>query len=160
MISRAHPPLTPGRLKITFVAKSDLKATPTIMVRTGIAPWRVSTRAATVLDLLRHQSWVGGLEPVARVLKDLASAVDDKELRKALDALDQVSTAQRFGFLLDRLELKRLADSVSDWLGNRASDRSPQPLELGTRRRSNLKTDPRWRVAFDPVHVNQLLELR
>jgi predicted transcriptional regulator of viral defense system len=160
MISRAHLPLTPGRLKVTFVAKANLHATPTVTVRTGVAPWRVSTRAATALDLLRHQDWVGGLESVARILKDIGSVIEAAELRDALNALDQVSTAQRLGFLLERLKLKELADSVSKWLGSRAHARAPQALELGTPLPSNLKTDPHWRVTFDPWRLSQALEIR
>lgn len=159
MISRAHLPLTPGRLKITFVAKSNLAGTPTVTVRTGVAPWRVSTRAATALDLLRHQDWVGGLEPVARILNNLGSAIEAKELHDALDALDQVSTAQRLGFLLERLKHKALADLVSKWLGSRANARAPQSLELGTPLPSNLKTDLRWRVVFDPRRLSHAIAL-
>jgi predicted transcriptional regulator of viral defense system len=159
MISRPHPSLTPGRLKISFTVKRNLEATPTVMVTGGVAPWRVSTKAATVLDLLRHQATVGGLESVVRVLRDFAPSIKPTELRAALDALDQRSTAQRLGFLLDRLDHPALAKVTSAWLGA-STHRMPQRLELGTAAPRDLDTDDRWRVAFDPVRVNLALELQ
>lgn len=152
MMSRAHAPLTPGRLEITFIEKRGLEATPTVEVSTGIAPWRVSTRAVTVLDLLRHQEIVGGLETVVRVLRDLAPSIKSQELRAALDALDQRSTAQRLGFLLDRLAQRKLTGVVSSWLGTR-SHRLPQRLELGTTGSRTLETDNYWHIAFDPARI-------
>lgn len=157
MVSSARLPLSPGRLKVTFTAKRGLKATPTTEVSTGVAPWRVSTRAVTVLDLLRHQEAVGGLETVVRVLRDLAPFIKAQELRAALHALDQRSAAQRLGFLLDRLGNPKLAGVVSSWLGAR-SHRSPQRLELGTAASGGLETDKHWHVAFDPARVNLVLE--
>jgi predicted transcriptional regulator of viral defense system len=157
MISRVRPPLTPGRLKITFVEKRGLEATPTVEVSTGVAPWRVSNRAVTVLDLLRHQETVGGLEAVVKILRDLAPSIKPPELR---EALDQRSTAQRLGFLLERLGNRKLTKVVAAWLGLRRH-RAPQPLELGialSRRR--LETNLQWHVAFDPARVKLALELQ
>ena len=159
IISRAHLPLTPGRLKITFTAKRNLQMTPTVTVSTGVAPWRVSTKAATVLDLLRHQEGVGGLETVVRVLRDFVSSIKAAELRTALEALDQRSSAQRLGFLLDRLGHPGLAKVVSAWIGA-SGHRLPQRLELGTAPSRSLDTDNNWQVAFDPVRVGLALELQ
>lgn len=157
MVSHPRPPLTPGRLKITFTAKRGLDATPTVKVSSGVAPWRVSTRAATVLDLLRHQEAVGGLETVVRALRDLAPSIKPQELRVALHALDQRSAAQRLGFLLDRLSNPKLTGVVSSWLGAR-SHRLPQRLELGTTGSRGLETDKHWHVAFDRARLSLLLE--
>jgi predicted transcriptional regulator of viral defense system len=159
LTSRVRPPLTPGRLKITFVEKRGLEVTPTVEVSTGVAPWRVSTRASTVLDLLRHQDTIGGLEALVKALRDLAPSIKSPELREALDALDQRSTAQRLGFLLDRLGNRKLARVVSSWLGAR-SHRAPQPLELGIVPSRRLETDNHWHVAFDPARVKLALELQ
>ena len=159
MVSRIRPALTPGRLKIAFVEKRGLEATPTIEVSTGVAPWCVSTRAATVLDLLRHQETIGGLEAVVRVMRDLASAIEPTELLAALDALNQRSAAQRLGFLFDRLGKQRLARVVHSWLGDR-SHRLPQRLELGVAPSRHLETDNHWHVAFDPTRVKLVLELQ
>ena len=94
------------------------------------------------------------------MLKNLGSAIEAKELYDALEALDQVSTAQRLGFLLDRLKHQDLAALVSKWLGSRAGARAPQSLELGTPLPSNLKTDLRWRIMFDPRRLSHALEIR
>lgn len=158
MISHVRPALTPGRLKITFVEKRGLAAAPTAEVSTGVAPWRVSTRAVTVLDLLRHQETVGGLEAVVRVLRDLAPLIEPAELKSALDALVQRSAAQRLGFLLDLLGNRKLARVVFSWLGA-SSHKTPQRLELGITPSRRLETDSRWHIAFDPARVKVALEL-
>src|SRR5271169_6597424 len=46
MLSRPHPPLTPGRLQVTFTSKKNIEGTPITVVKSGVAPWRVSSRAA------------------------------------------------------------------------------------------------------------------
>ena len=159
MISRAHPALTPGRLRLRFTVKRNLNATPTVMVTNSVAPWRVSTKAATVLDLLRHQAAAGGLESVVRVLRDLAPSITTTELRTALAALDQRSTAQRLGFLLERLSHPVLAKVTLAWLST-STHRMPQRLELGIVSLDKLDTDKRWNIAFDPMRVQLALELQ
>jgi predicted transcriptional regulator of viral defense system len=157
VVSRARPSLTPGRLKLNFYPKRYLERTPTVMVSTGVAPWKVSTRAATVLDLIRHQKLVGGLEAIVRVLKDLSAQITAIELRSALEALDQRSAAQRFGFLLDRINRHKLAEVVHEWLGN-TGHHVPQSLELGTETPGKLVQDSRWYISFDQRRVDLALE--
>jgi predicted transcriptional regulator of viral defense system len=160
MLSRPHPPLTPGRLKVTFTAKKNIEATPTTVVKSGVAPWRVSSRAATLLDLIRHQSDIGGIEAIARVAKDLSRDLTRADLFASLDALDKVSTAQRLGFILDRLELGVCARHVATWLGARPNFRTSQPLERGTTHSQNTETDSCWKVRYDPNRLSILEEFK
>ena len=160
MLSRPHPPLTPGRLKVTFTAKKNIEATPTTVVKSGVAPWRVSSRAATLLDLIRHQSDVGGLEAVARVARDFARDLTREDLFASLDAHDTNSTAQRLGFIFDRLELATGARHVAAWLKARHDLKGLQPLELGTDHLQNTETDSRWKVRYDPHRLSILEDLK
>lgn len=157
VVSRPRAPITAGRLTLTFVTKRSAAATPTETVSRGVAPWRVSTPAATVLDVVRYQDSVGGLEAVVRVLVDLAPAITPTGLRAALEALGERSSAQRLGFLLDRAGQERLAQVVATWLGRRAH-RVPQPLEIGIADRKMPEVDRRWHVAFDPARLALALE--
>jgi hypothetical protein len=159
MLSRPHPPLTPGRLKVTFTAKKNIHPTPTILVKSGVAPWRVSSRAATLLDLIRHQAGVGGLEAVSRVAKDFSRDLTREDLFASLEAHDKNSTAQRLGFILDQLKLATCARQVADWLKARPGAKGPQPLELGTEHQQNTETDSRWQVRYDPARLSILEEL-
>ncbi|MDI9690135.1 type IV toxin-antitoxin system AbiEi family antitoxin domain-containing protein [Burkholderia cenocepacia] len=130
MLSRPRPTLTAGRLRVDFFSKTNLKATPIVVERGGVASWRVSTREATLLDLVRHQSVIGGIEAVARVARDFSGALQGDALILAMDALNQVPAAQRLGFVLDRLALAKPAARVMRWLRERSGKRlTPQPLE-------------------------------
>jgi hypothetical protein len=157
VLSLAHPALTPGSIRVRFTAKHNADATPTVTVRDGMTPWRVSTRAATLLDLLRHQPAAGGLESVVRIVKEFARAIEDTDLREALDALAQVSTAQRLGFLLDRLQFSHLARLVWEWLGPAVRERALQPLEPGASAARPADSDRRWRISFDPDRMSRVL---
>ncbi len=158
MMARSHAPITAGRLAITFVMKRSAAATPTEVVSSGVAPWRVSTPAATVLDVVRYQDSVGGLESVVRVLGDLVPAITTTDLHAALEALGERSSAQRLGFLLERTGKERLARVVATWLDRRAH-RVSQPLETGVADRKLSEVDRRWRVAFDPARLALALEV-
>ena len=70
-MGRPRLALRPGRLKVDFFSKRAIAETPTTLVTSGVAPWRVSTREATLLDLIRHQPVIGGIESVVRIAHDL-----------------------------------------------------------------------------------------
>ena len=160
MLSKPHVPLTPGRLHVVFVAKAGIARTPTTTVSSDVAPWRVSTRAATLLDLTRHQTVVGGLEAVARIARDLAPSIEEREIIAALDALDQVPAVQRLGFLLQTLQCNVLAGAVYGWLRGRSDIGVPQPLELGNPNVDQTSKDRRWNVRFDRVNAARIAEFQ
>lgn len=160
MLSKPRAPLTPGRLRVVFFAKAQIVGTPTTIVRSGTAPWRVSTRAATLLDLMRHQVVVGGLEAIARIARDLSSDIAAGELTIALNALGQIPTAQRLGFLLQHLECNRLAGEIFAWARGRSDLSVHQPLELGAPIADQTVRDRRWNIRFDPVSAARLAEFR
>jgi predicted transcriptional regulator of viral defense system len=160
MLSRPHPPLSPGRLKVTFTAKKNIEATPIIVIKSGVAPWRVSSRAATLLDLIRHQSDVGGIEVIARIAKDFAGDLTREDLLASLDALDQAPAAQRLGYIFDQLKITTCAKHVAAWLDARSDFKTPQPLELGTTLSKRMELDLRWRIRYDQNRLSILEELK
>jgi len=161
MLSRPHPPLTPGLLKISFYAKTCLATTPTVAVRNATGGFRVSTRAATLLDLFRHQAEIGGVTVIGRVLRDLAPSVGGAELVSALGALNSTSTAQRFGFLCDQLAESRLASGVFEWMVRREREIGIKPLELGgVCGMPQTLVERRWKIAFNAASVARLSALQ
>jgi len=160
MLSRPHPPLSPGLLKVTFTAKKNIEVTPTTVVKSGVAPWQVSSRAATLLDLIRHQSDVGGIEAIARVTKDFSRDLTREDLFASLDALNQVPAAQRLGYIFDQLKMTACARHVAAWLNARHDFKGPQPLELGTTLSQSMETDSRWKIRFDPNRLSILEEIK
>ena len=158
MVSRPRRPVQVGRLKVEFIVKRSLNATPVARERTRVAHLRVSTREATVLDLIRHQDAIGGLEAVARVAKDLAPKMTSSGMRDALSGLGQVPAAQRLGFVLQHLGCERLCASVSSWLQKRR--RNVQPLATQQPNTCAYLIDDNWAVEYTPAQLEQLKEVR
>jgi predicted transcriptional regulator of viral defense system len=158
MISKPRPALTLGKLKVEFFSKRSLENTPTIVVATGVAPWRVSTREATLFDLVRHQTVVGGIESIARIARDFGPELLGNNMIQAANASGQVPAAQRLGFLLDRLQLQRPANRLNEWLSSR---RVPiQALELGETGEQEVQlVDARWNIRYNMKHLRMLEEV-
>lgn len=149
IVSRPRRTLSVGKYHIEFVVKKTIGNTPVVLERSPVAPFRVSTREATVLDLIRHQTAYGGLQVVARVVCDLAGEMTSAGIRDALRALGQCSAAQRLAFILARLGHDQLAAAVESWLLQRRQRRTVQPLEPqqdsnGAKRR----VDEKWLVQY------------
>lgn len=158
MVSKPRLPLVPGHLKVTFFSKRALARTPTVMVTSGVAPWRVSTREATLLDLIRHQSSIGGIESVVRIARDLAPEIESRGLTQSLDALGQAPVAQRLGYVFDRFGLKKLVRPVSAWLECRRTMLQPLELQVAADE-GGLAIDARWNVRYDMKRLHLFEEL-
>lgn len=157
MVSRPHRPVEVGKLRVQFVVKRQLEATPVSKERTRVASLRVSSREATLLDLIRHQATIGGLEAVARVAKDLAPKMTLTGLHEALSGLDQVPAAQRLGFILEHLGSLRLASGVDKWVRQRRM--TVQPLVTPRADSSAHLLDPKWAVTYTPSELEQVREV-
>lgn len=158
MVSRPRRPVRVGKLKVEFIAKKSLETTPVARERTRVAHLRVSTREATMLDLIRHQNVIGGLEAVARVAKDLAPKMTASGVQDALSGLGQVPAAQRLGFVLQHLGSDRLAASVAGWLQTRR--RNLQPMVTPQPDTGAHFVDDNWAVAYTPGQLEQLKEVK
>jgi predicted transcriptional regulator of viral defense system len=158
MVSRARRSVAVGAHRLDFTVKARLKETPTVMVRGDVAPWRVSTREATLLDLLRAQVCIGGIEAVARVSNDLAKKLEADEMTRALDGLDHTSTAQRLGFLLEALGHVRPARRVRSWIASRRT--ASIPLELQAPDDCFLELNKDWGVLYAPGRLSFLAEIQ
>ncbi|MFP5466617.1 MAG: type IV toxin-antitoxin system AbiEi family antitoxin [Gammaproteobacteria bacterium] len=157
MVSRPRRPVQVGKLNVEFITKRSLDTTPVSRERTRVAHLRVSTREATVLDLIRHQDAIGGLEAVARVAKDLAPKMTPSGVKDAISSLDQVPAAQRLGFVLQHLGSERLSASVSSWLNKQR--KSLQPLVNSQPDAGAVLTDYTWAVEYTPAQLEEIKEL-
>ncbi len=155
MVSRARRSIVLGKLGVEFVSKKNIANTPVEVVRAGRAPWRVSTREATLLDLFRHSSAVGGLEAVGRVTRDFLPTLRKEALQTALQAMDQLLVAQRLGFVLEALGSHKYANIVSGWLASKPL--TTQPLERDTEAH---ELHARWRLRFSPQQLSLLEDLK
>jgi predicted transcriptional regulator of viral defense system len=158
VVQEQRGPIEAGRQKVVFVSKADAARTPVTDVARDRGRLRVSTREATLLDLVRHQDKIGGIEAIARIIKDFGPDMKPSSMLRALDAMGQVSVAQRLGFLLERMGLLQMADLVADWLGpRRVVRRTLSESDLGV---DELLMDERWAVRYSGNQQRLLEELR
>jgi len=167
MLDRRRPSIAAGQIRVDFTPKRNSSATPVSSIRTGVAGLRVSTREATLLDLMRHQTEVGGMDAIARIANDFASDMSAQGITEALNALDFVPTAQRLGFVLDHLGAARLANAVAAWLvGKRANVQQIAPTYADSLSvapsvaESTPAFSERWRIRFTEAQMQNIQEIR
>ena len=87
--------------------------------KTDTGTMKISSAALTALDLLRYPQASGGLDTVATVLSELASAIEPDELASLSTTVER-SVVQRLGYLLDWVGEDRLTDRMLDVLRTKA----------------------------------------
>ena len=135
-----------GRIQVRFFVKRGIEQTPLRQPAGAYAPVRVSTPEATVLDLVGYASRIGGIEQAYDTLIPLLPLIRIGELRRALDAEQSTTSAQRLGYLLERSGADRLADVVQEWLPAKTQWCS---LGSGPVDEPRLRRSQRWRILTD-----------
>ena len=69
--------------------------------------YKVSSPALTIVDLLHHQTKLGGINRMLAVIEELSEELNESDLVELLDWYPNKSTLQRFGFLLEELEINK-----------------------------------------------------
>ncbi|MBI5510428.1 MAG: type IV toxin-antitoxin system AbiEi family antitoxin [Deltaproteobacteria bacterium] len=137
------PMMLAGRARLRFVVKRGVKATPTESRKTDTGAMAVSTPEATALDLVRYPKASGGLGNVATVLSELVERLDGPRLAKVARSEGERATAQRLGYLLDRIGGGGVSGELARWIGK--SRARVVPLRP-TRVIRGLPKDEKWRV--------------
>ena len=119
MTGSPRRPLEVGELRVHFFMKRRIAKTPTQELANAYAPTQVSTPAATAFDLIRYADRIGGIGRAAETLRPLLPKISPVDLRKALEAEEEIATAQRLGYVLEKLEQPKLAAVVHEWLPRR-----------------------------------------
>jgi hypothetical protein len=139
---RPRRPLSLGRIRVRFYVKRAAARTPVTELPGAYAPLRVATPEATAIDLVRYAQALGGIDRAVETLRPLAARLKRPALRAALEAEGELASAQRLGFILDRLGYQRLADTVERALPRRlAQVRLDSGAKGGSHR---FEPDRRW----------------
>jgi predicted transcriptional regulator of viral defense system len=134
MVPKARRPVEVGRHKLVFFERSRIPEMPVAWHETTHGRFKVSSPALTALELVARQQMAGGIARVMEVLQGLMPEITNKGLRVALDALDEIPTAQRVGVLLNLASQPDLADHVATWLDTKRTRRialSPGSSDTG-----------------------------
>ena len=67
--------------------------------------YKVSSPALTIVDLIHHQSKLGGINRMLATIEELTEEIRESDLVELLSWYPNKSTLQRFGFLLEALEI-------------------------------------------------------
>jgi len=139
-----------GRIRIQFFVKRTLEQTPTQPLANAFAPLQVSTPEATAFDLIRYAARIGGIGRVAETIAPLLPLMRPAELRRVLKIEDEPATAQRLGFVLEKLRATDLAKVVKNWL---PSNLIVVPLVPGARR--DAPEIKRWKILNNAVEFER-----
>lgn len=131
-----------GELRVHFFVKRRIEKTPTQELANAYAPTKVSTLAATAFDLVRYADRIGGVGRAIETLRPLLPKISATELRQVLEAEEEIATAQRLGYVLERSGQPKLAAIVDDWLPRRRQI----PLAVHATGAKEPVLSERWRV--------------
>lgn len=145
VIDRSVRPVTAGRARVRFFASKFVVRAAAQNVKTPTGGMRVSTPETTVVDLVRFAKAAGGLDNVTTVISQLSSSLDAKKLPAAMRLVGDVPSAQRLGYIFDRLQARKLAHAVQNWIERQ----SPRPVPLRTGAALEGPEDRRWHVIVD-----------
>ena len=116
MTDRPCRTIKAGRGQVRFFVKRDIERTPTQQLAQAPAPLFISTPEATVFDLIRYATSIGGIERAAETIAPLLPMLRVRELKRVLDAENKPAIAQRLGFVIEAGGAKKLVNAFHDWL--------------------------------------------
>ena len=130
-------------VSIRFFVKKECSGTPLEQIKgvTGFLP--VSTPEATALDLVRYCRQIGGLGHVLTVLQELGERLSADRLAAAATSDNNLTYAQRLGWLLEQTEFADRAVALQAWLAKR--NPLPARLEPSLPLKKSIR-DMRWNL--------------
>jgi hypothetical protein len=143
MTDKPLRPIKVGRIQLRFFVKRGIERTPTQQPAGAVAPLCVSTPEATAYDLIRYATSIGGIERAAETIRPLLPLLRVREIKRVLDAENELVVSQRLGFVIEALGDKPLAKTIRDRLPNELTIVTLTPAKG---KRDNLPLVKRWQV--------------
>ena len=144
MVPERRRPITVGRHEVVFHTRSQIEHMPTRWHETPDGRFKVGTPELTALELVQRETAAGGMARVREVLRALWPSCTPRGLSEALEALQEVPTAQRLGVLLALDDQDALASPVRKWLGDKPL--RIVPLEGGQTPDTSSEVDAAFKV--------------
>jgi predicted transcriptional regulator of viral defense system len=145
MVAKNRRPIDCGNVRVQFVARHDLANTSVVEMNTPRGRMRLSSREATLLEIVGYADQCGGLDHVASVLSELVESVDPSMLLAAA-RLCPIVWSQRLGYLLEATSARVLADVLADHVRRHA--RTVGPL-VRAKPLTGAPRAARWRLAIN-----------
>jgi predicted transcriptional regulator of viral defense system len=144
MVPERRRPITVGRHEVVFHTRSQIEHMPTRWHETPDGRFKVGTPELTALELVQRETAAGGMARVREVLRALWPSCTPRGLSEALEALQEVPTAQRLGVVLALDDQDALASDVLKWL--RDKQLRIVPLENGQTPDASSQVDAEFKV--------------
>jgi len=129
-----------GRVRLQFYVNSRTNDVPTEIVNVQTGTARISTKEATVIDLVSHLDHAGGLGNVATILREIGE-LSGSELAR-LASLVSRATVRRVGWLVDHFGGVDSLEAL--YQASRIDIGEPSLLDPGASRRGH--TDRAWAI--------------
>jgi predicted transcriptional regulator of viral defense system len=145
MLAKNRRTIECGQVHIQFVARRDLVKTPVVEMNTPRGRMRVSSKEATVLEVVGYADQCGGLDNVASILSELVESVDSSKLLAAA-RLCPIAWSQRLGYLLVETGHGELAGVLDDHVFKHAKTVAPL---VRAKPMTGVPRSARWRLAIN-----------
>ena len=91
-------------LTINFLTTTKWPSKNILHKKSDAGIFKISSPALTAVDLIHHQTKLGGLNRVLAILEELSEEINPNDLMELLTWYPHKSTLQRFGFLLEEVQ--------------------------------------------------------
>jgi len=106
--------------------------------------YKISSPALTIVDLIHHQTKLGGINRILATIEELAEELTSADMEELLDWYPNKSTLQRFGFLLEKLEIN---ENFQELIYGNLKSSTFFPVLLSPKSKEKAgAVDNRWKV--------------
>ena len=145
MVRKNRPSIECGKVRIVFIARSNLEQNPVIKFNTPRGYVRYATPEVTALELVGYPKMAAGVSNVATILEELTEAMDKARLLEAAQ-FSPIGWAQRLGYLLEFMGRNELAGALEPYVEKHAQSYIPLRRKEST---TGAKRSSKWRVIIN-----------
>jgi predicted transcriptional regulator of viral defense system len=146
IVPRSRRGLQCGGVRVEFIARQDMRATPIVERNTETGVIRVATPEATAIELVGYPEHCGYLNNVATVLAELTDSIRGESLAAEAHRAP-LAWVQRLGFLLSSIVE---ADALASYLDPVLAERNAFTVPLAPwKEMSGAPRDVRWQVVVN-----------
>jgi predicted transcriptional regulator of viral defense system len=130
-------------LDIRFITSSIWPTRNIIEKKSDAGIFKISSPALTAVDLIHHQTKLGGLNRMFAIIEELSEEITETDLKDLLTWYPHRSTLQRLGFILEELQTDISIEALLDHI--KSSQYFPVLLSPNGRQNPG-SVDNKWKV--------------
>jgi|SaaInlStandDraft_4_1057021.scaffolds.fasta_scaffold03160_2 predicted transcriptional regulator of viral defense system len=115
---KSRRPLRVRGGKVRFFTNQKMKSAPVTQRNTPTGYMKISTPETTILDLVKYDRWIGGMDHVANVISEMISQVRVAPLAES-SAHYSTPILQRLGYVFDLIGYEKGGRKLMGLLGGR-----------------------------------------